>query len=62
MWLLIGILTISSPLLLFFLRNKIEITKEELEAETLEHIKKIEMEKEVKLNEKKLLCSASFAC
>jgi len=40
MWLLIGLFTFSSPILLYLLKDKIEVTKSELELEKIENEKK----------------------
>jgi MFS family permease len=45
MWLLIGLLTLTSPILLFLLKNKIEVTKEELQQEKIEKKKRKDEEK-----------------
>ncbi len=52
MWLLIGLITVTSPILLYIFKDKIEITQEELNAERTEKAnkKKIEEEKEKLLN------------
>jgi POT family proton-dependent oligopeptide transporter len=40
MWLLIGMITLTSPILLFLLKNKIEVTKEDLALEKIEKNKR----------------------
>jgi len=40
MWLLIGLFTLSSPILLYLLKDKIEVTKSELDLEKIESEKK----------------------
>jgi MFS family permease len=45
MWLLIGLITITSPILLFFFKNKLEITTEELQNERILKKKKDEIRK-----------------
>ena len=53
MWTLIGMLTITSPILLYLFKNKIEVTDGELEEEKTEKAKKKKEEEEkIKLLEK----------
>jgi MFS family permease len=50
MWTLIGLITLTSPILLYFFKNRIEITEEELEIERSEIKRKKIEEEEIKKN------------
>jgi MFS family permease len=50
MWSLIGLITLTSPILLYFFKNKIEITEEELEIERSEFKRKKIEEEEIRKN------------
>jgi len=49
MWSIIGLITLTSPVLLFFLKNKIEVTEDELKKERIEKNKKKKEEEEERL-------------
>jgi MFS family permease len=54
MWLMIGIITLTSPVLLYLLRSKIEVTEDELIVERTEkERKRIEKETQEKLEQEK---------
>lgn len=54
MWLLIGLITFTSPILLYFLKSKIEITEDELIEERAEKEKlRLQMEEEERLEQER---------